>query len=172
MPNPPARPPLRRWIAPLLAVVILLVAAVFGTRAEAQPTPTRTMSHVARGSFQVQLQAQGEPATADGVSLGRTSLDKTFEGDFVGTGHGEMLSAMTAVKGSAGYVAIERVTGRLHGRSGSFVLQHGGTMDRGAQQLSIAIVPGSGTGELAGIAGVFHLRIDGGVHHYQLDYTL
>lgn len=172
MSNPPARPPLRRWIAPLLAVVILLVAAVFGTRAEAQPTPTRTMSHVARGSFQVQLQAQGEPATADGVSLGRTSLDKTFEGDFVGTGHGEMLSAMTAVKGSAGYVAIERVSGTLQGRRGSFVMQHSGTMTRGAPQLSITIVPDSGTGELAGIAGVFKLEITGGKHLYEIEYTL
>lgn len=178
-PEPPASTPLRRWFAPLLAVVILLVAAVFGTRAEAQTsaphpnqTPTRTMTQVAKGSFNVQIQPQGEPAAADGVTTGRMSLDKTFEGDFTGTGRGEMLSAMTAVKGSAGYVAIERVSGSLNGRRGSFVMQHTGTMTRGAPQLSITIVPDSGTGELTGIAGVFKLEITGGKHLYELDYTL
>lgn len=130
------------------------------------------MNPPARGQFTVKMVPLGEPDAADGVTLGRMALDKVFDGDLAGTGHGQMLTALTPVKGSAGYVAIERVTGRLHGRSGSFVLQHGGTMDRGAQQLSIAIVPGSGTGELTGIAGVFHLRIDGGVHLYELDYTL
>lgn len=173
MPNPPARRPLRRWIAPLVAVVILLVAAVFGTRAEAQPTATpRPMNHIAKGSFTVQIQPQGEPAGADGVSLGRMLLDKTFEGDFTGTGRGQMLTAMTAVKGSAGYVAIEQVSGSLHGRRGSFAMQHSGTMSGGAQQLSITIVPDSGTGELVGIAGIFKLEISGGKHLYQIEYTL
>ena len=176
-PPSPDRSPLRRWLAPLLAVVILLVAAVFGTRAEAQTptpltTPTRTMTHIAKGSFNVQIQPQGEPAAADGVTLGRMSLDKTFEGDFSGTGRGEMLSAMTAVKGSAGYVAIERVSGSLNGRRGSFVMQHTGTMTRGAPQLAITIVPDSGTGELTGIAGVFKLDITGGKHLYTIEYTL
>jgi hypothetical protein len=170
-------PPLRRWLAPLLAVVILLVAAVVGTRAEAQTPPpsgnlSRTMTHIAKGSFKVQIAPQGEPASADGISLGRMSLDKTFEGDFAGSGRGEMLTAMTAVKGSAGYVAIERVSGTLHGRRGSFVMQHGGTMNRGAQQLSITIVPDSGTGELTGITGVFRLDITGGQHLYEIEYTL
>jgi hypothetical protein len=177
IPPSPAPAPLRRWFAPLLAVVILLIAALFGTRADAQtathkPTSTRTMTHVAKGSFNVQIQPQGEPSAADGVSLGRMSLDKTFEGDFTGTGRGEMLSAMTAVKGSAGYVAIERVSGSLNGRRGSFVMQHTGTMTRGAPQLAITIVPDSGTGELTGIAGVFKLRQAEGKHFYEIDYTL
>ena len=173
MPNPPARPPLRRWIAPVLAVVILLVAAVFGTRAEAQPTATpRPMNHIARGSFTVQIQPQGEPAGADGVSLGRMSLDKTFEGDFTGTGRGQMLTAMTAVKGSAGYVAIEQVSGSLHGRRGSFVLQHDGVMTRGARQLAITVVPDSGSGELAGLAGRMDIQIADGKHYYTFDYEL
>ena len=182
-PPSPDRSPLRRWFAPLLAVVILLVAGVFGIRAEAQTpappstptptaTPTRTMTHIAKGSFNVQIQPQGEPSAADGVSLGRMSLDKTFEGDFAGTGRGEMLTAMTAVQGSAGYVAIERVSGILNGRRGSFVMQHGGTMTRGAPQLAISIVPDSGTGELAGIAGVFKLRQAEGKHFYEIEYTL
>lgn len=130
------------------------------------------MSTVAGGSFVVEIKPQGEANTAEGGSLGRMSLDKTFVGDLVGTGKGEMLTAMTAVKGSAGYVAIERVSGVLHGRAGSFVLQHTGTMSAGAQQLSITIVPDSGTGALAGIAGVFRLKIEGGQHEYELEYSL
>lgn len=172
-PPPPARPSLRRWLAPVLAVVILLVAAVFGTRAEAQPlTPAHTMTHIAKGSFAVQIQPQGEPGGADGVSLGRMALDKTFEGDFTGTGRGQMLTAMTSVKGSAGYVAIEQVSGTLQGRRGTFAMQHSGTMHGGAQQLSITIVPDSGSGELTGIAGTFKLEITGGKHLYTIEYTL
>jgi hypothetical protein len=83
-----------------------------------------------------------------------------------------MLTAMTGTEGSAGYVAMERVTGTLHGREGSFVLQHTGTMNRGAQQLSIAVVPDSGTGKLAGIAGTFAIRIEDGRHYYDFEYSL
>ena len=130
------------------------------------------MTAVAEGSFSVELAPARDPVTVDGVSLGRMSLNKAFEGDLVGTGAGEMLTAVTPIKGSAGYVAIERVTGTLHGRAGSFVLQHTGTMDNGAQQLSITIVPDSGTGALAGIRGVFRLRIEAGRHDYELEYSL
>jgi hypothetical protein len=130
------------------------------------------MSGVAKGTFTVDTRPQGEPRVAEGVSLGRVSLSKRFEGDLAGTGDGEMLTALTAVQGSAGYVAIERVIGTLHGRSGSFVFQHTGTMDRGAQQLSITVVPGSGTGSLAGIAGTFRLNVVGGKHFYEFEYTL
>ena len=107
----------------------------------------------------------------DGL-LGRRSIDKTFRGELSATSVGEMLSAGTAVKGSAGYVAIERVTGTLQGRAGSFVFQHSGTMHGGQQQLSITVVPGSGTGALAGIAGSFSLSIVDGRHEYRFDYTL
>ncbi|MFT3818821.1 MAG: DUF3224 domain-containing protein [Rubrivivax sp.] len=127
---------------------------------------------VAKGSFTVEMKPQAEPATADGVSLGRMSLDKRFDGDLVAIGKGEMLTALTAVKGSAGYVAIERVTGTLHGRSGSFVFQHSGTMDKGAQQLAITVVPDSGTGALAGISGSFRISIAGGQHFYEFEYAL
>jgi hypothetical protein len=130
------------------------------------------MSAVAKGSFTVEMKPQGEPAAADGVSLGRMSLDKRFEGDLTGIGTGAMLTALTPVKGSAGYVAIERVTGTLHGRNGSFVLQHTGTMDRSAQQLSITVVPDSGTGALTGLAGTFKLSIVDGKHLYELAYSL
>ena len=130
------------------------------------------MNAVAKGTFVVQMKPQQEDSAQDDVSLGRMSLDKRFEGDLVATGSGEMLTAITPVKGSAGYVAIERVSGSLHGRSGRFVLQHSGTMNRGGQQLSITIVPDSGTSELTGIGGVFKLEIKDGKHFYVLDYSL
>ena len=130
------------------------------------------MSSVATGRFSVEMKPLSDPSVADGVSLGRMALNKRFEGDLQGTGQGEMLTAMTPVKGSAGYVAIERFTGTLHGRAGSFVFQHSGTMHDGSQQLSITVVPASGTGALAGIRGSFTLRIVDGRHEYRFEYTL
>ena len=130
------------------------------------------MPDVAKGTFTVEMKPQSEAGAINGVNLGRMSLDKRFDGDLVGTGKGEMLTALTPVKGSAGYVAIERVTGTLRGRSGAFVFQHSGTMDRGAQQLSITVVPDSGTGELAGISGAFKLNIVDGKHCYEFEYSL
>jgi Protein of unknown function (DUF3224) len=130
------------------------------------------MPTIAKGTFEVEMKPQSEPSVQDGVSLGRMSLDKTFQGDLVATGKGEMLTALTPVQGCAGYVAIERVTGSLHGRNGSFVFQHSGSMDGGAQQLSITAVPGSGTGELIGISGTFKLEIAGGKHFYEFEYAL
>ena len=100
------------------------------------------------------------------------SIDKQFHGDLTGTGKGEMLSAMTAVEGSAGYVAIERVSGCLHGRTGSFVFQHVGIMNRGEQQLTITVVPDSGAGELVGISGSFTIDIVDGQHQYIFTYSL
>ena len=124
----------------------------------------------ATGSFEVKLLPQ---SLADAESgLGRMSIDKVFSGDLQGTSKGEMLSALTAVKGSAGYVAIERVTGTLQGRSGSFMLQHLGTMNRGAPTLTVLVVPDSGTEGLAGIAGSLSINITDGKHFYTFDYTL
>jgi Protein of unknown function (DUF3224) len=130
------------------------------------------MSSIAKGSFSVEMKPLAEPVVADGVSLGRMSLHKQFEGDLVATSGGEMLTALTPVKGSAGYVAIERVAGTLDGRSGSFVFQHSGTMNGGDQRLSITVVPGSGTGELGGLSGSFTLRVDEGRHFYEFEYAL
>ena len=103
---------------------------------------------------------------------GRFKLAKRFHGDLDGTGEGEMLTAITDTKGSAGYVAIERVTGVLRGKRGVFVFQHAGTMSRGAQQLSITVVPDSGTGDLAGIAGTFRIQVEGKEHRYTFEYAL
>lgn len=130
------------------------------------------MNYRATGTFTVQMQPQREPETVDGVSLGRMSLDKQFMGDLVAIGKGEMLTALTGVNGSAGYVAIEQVTGTLYGRPGSFVFQHTGLMNRGTQQLSIVVVPDSGTGQLSGLTGIFTLSIVDGQHQYIFDYTL
>lgn len=127
---------------------------------------------LAQGTFDVQLTPQGAGDKAPGAALGRMALAKQFHGELEATSQGEMLTAMTEVKGSAGYVAIERVSGTLQGRAGSFVLQHSGTMARGAQQLSVAVVPDSGTGALLGIAGAMALTIADGQHSYSFDYTL
>lgn len=126
----------------------------------------------AQGTFTVQMTPQGEPDIADGLNLGHLSLAKTFAGDLVATSRGQMLTALTPIKGSAGYVAIERVTGTLHGRIGSFVFQHSGSMDHGAQRLTISVVADSGTGELAGIRGDFKITITDGQHFYEFEYSL
>jgi hypothetical protein len=109
---------------------------------------------------------------AEGSALARMSIDKQFRGDLDGVSRGEMLSAGTATRGSAGYVAIERVEGTLNGRRGTFVLQHTGTMNRGTPQLSIAVVPDSGTAELAGLSGTLNIIMADGKHAYEFDYTM
>ena len=123
----------------------------------------------ATGTFQVEL----IPQVTDGdARLGHLLIDKQFLGDLEATSKGEMLTGGTAVKGSAGYVAIELVTGKLHGRSGSFILQHTGTMDRGKPSLSVTVVPDSGTDELAGLTGKMAINIADGKHSYAFEYTL
>jgi hypothetical protein len=130
-----------------------------------------TGMHHARGTFDVTITpVPPAPDTAPDVP-GRMTLSKVFHGDLTGTGTGEMLATM-APEASGAYVAMERVTGSIDGHAGSFALVHRGLMDKGAQDLTITIVPGSGTGELAGIAGVFHLTIAGGEHRYDLAYSL
>src|SRR5580704_17922887 len=128
------------------------------------------------GSFEVKLTPQPPEDKADGSTLGRMSGDKQFHGDLEGTSKVQMLTAMTEVKGSAGYVAIERVTGTLRtpggARAGTFFLQHTGTMTRGVPQLSVTVVPDSGTGQLAGLTGKMTINIADGKHSYDFDYTL
>lgn len=126
----------------------------------------------AAGPFDVKVVPQGAADKAEGSTLARMSLDKQYHGDLEATAKGEMLTAATDVQGSAGYVAIERVTGTLNGRTGSFVLQHSGTLTRGAPTQNITVVPDSGTGQLAGIAGKLTVIIEGGKHSYEFDYTL
>jgi flagellar basal body rod protein FlgG len=129
------------------------------------------MTTHASGSFDVTLTPQAPDAIA-GAAIGRLVIDKQFHGDLEATSKGQMLAASTATEGSAGYVAIEQATGTLHGRNGSFVLQHSGTMARGAGQLAITVVPDSGTGELVGLEGTMTINIVDGKHMYGFDYTL
>ena len=124
----------------------------------------------AGGTFEVKVVPRGDQAVD--ANLGRMTIEKQFHGDLEATSKGEMLTAGTGVKGSAGYVAIERVAGVLQGRSGSFALQHSGTMTRGAPQLAISVVPDSGTDQLAGLAGNMTIEITDGKHSYNFDYTL
>ncbi|HWM84322.1 MAG TPA: DUF3224 domain-containing protein [Kofleriaceae bacterium] len=128
------------------------------------------MSTRATGAFEVTLTPQ--PADDPNTGIGRLIIAKHLRGDLEGTSEGVMLAFRTPVDGSAGYVAMERVTGALHGRRGSFALQHSGTSTRGALQLSITVVPDSGTDELAGLSGRMQIIVDGGAHTYELDYTI
>jgi hypothetical protein len=163
---------------PIAAIALagLLVALASGSSASAQPpspSPTRkeaAMPTRASGTFEVKLNPLA--VNEEDSVRGRMSIDKQFHGDLEATSQGEMLTAMSSVKGSAGYVAIERVSGTLKGRKGSFVLQHTGIMNRGEPSLTITVVPDSGTDELAGLAGKMSINIADGKHSYEFEYTL
>lgn len=124
----------------------------------------------ARGTFEVSFDPQPPYDTEGGITLGRVAIRKRFAGALEGNSTVEMLSAMTEVKGSAGYVALERVHGSLDGKRGSFVLVHCGLMNRGDGDLRVTVVPDSGTDELRHLAGTMTIDIVDGTHHYALDY--
>jgi hypothetical protein len=154
-----------------IAIVLTVCPSVrLGGDSMSSAITSEAAAEKAVGTFDVKLTAQddktGEPM------LGRMTIAKQFHGDLDGTSQGQMLTAMTDVKGSAGYVAMEKVTGTLRGRSGTFALQHSGTMDRGAQSLAISVVPDSGTGQLIGLSGTMKIIIADGKHSYEFDYTL
>jgi hypothetical protein len=152
----------------MVAVLVLGVCALAAGRQNSQ-TGAKTMH--ATGSFEIQMKAQG--GGTDGKTFPRFTSDKQFQGDLEGTSVGEMLASGPppgGPRGSGGYVAMERVTGKLGGRSGSFILQHSSTMNLGVQNQSITVVPLSGTGELAGLEGKMIIRIEGGKHYYDFDY--
>lgn len=130
------------------------------------------MTMHANGTFEVKLTPKATDDISEDPTLGRMIIDKQFQGDLEATSKGQMLTAVTAVDGSAGYVAIERVSGTLHGRNGSFTLQHSGTMTRGTPQLSVTVVPDSGTGQLVGIAGKMTIKIADGKHFYEFEYVI
>ena len=127
----------------------------------------------ATGTFKVDMKPlDGYTKGKKDIQMNRMSIDKSFDGDLTGTSKGEMLSAMTPVKGSAGYVAIEQVTGEIGGMNGSFVLQHFGTMHSGHERLILEVVPDSGTGELKGISGSMSIKIEDGQHFYEFDFSV
>lgn len=130
------------------------------------------MSNIATGTFEVRLPTLPFEGEAENSPLGRRSLVKRFSGDLDAGGSGQMMMAMGQVPGSAGYVAVERVTGTLHSKAGSFLLIHRGIMNRGEQELLITVVPDSGTDTLTGITGTFRIRIENGVHYYEFEYEL
>ena len=127
---------------------------------------------VARGTFDVTIEAEPPFFEQDGIKLNRNVIRKEFSGDLVGRSEGQMVAAYTATPGSAGYVAIEHFTGSVDGRSGSFLLQHHGLMEKGEAALTVTIVPDSGTGELAGIAGTLEIDNAAGKHSCVLQYEL
>lgn len=163
------------WHGRAATLSLLLLAAISASAwlqawtQPIRPRRERSVSAHARGTFEVTLTPQ--PGAADAVP-GRLTIAKRWHGDFEGTSEGEMLAAQTATQGSAGYVAIERVRGRLAGRTGSFVLQHSGIMDRGSPTLTITVIPDSGTEGLTGLAGRMTIQIEPGKHSYEFDYSL
>lgn len=155
-----------------LVAAILLSGPGGSLLAQTPATVKETVVTRASGTFEVKLNPQATAHDHAGAPLGRFSIDKQFQGDLVGTSKGEMLTGGTEVKNSAGYVAIERVSGTLHGKTGTFILQHSGSMNRGTPSLVITVVPDSGTGELAGLSGTMTITITDGKHSYVFDYTL
>lgn len=163
-----------------IVAAAILISLMIATPAHAQTNTSPSdsaqkgaaMPLHATGTFEVKLTPQGDGDKAEGSTLGRMSIAKQFHGDLEGTSKGEMLTAGTDVKNSAGYVAIERITGTINGHTGSFVFQHSGTLTRGAPTQSITVVPDSGTGQLAGITGKMIITIVDGKHSYDFEYAL
>jgi hypothetical protein len=157
---------------PVLMAATAVTLTGAAALAVAGDIPKGSLMTTARGSFEVKVTPVEQAPFADGLAMGRFTLEKQIHGDIEGTSRGEMLTGGTPVEGSAGYVAMERIEGTLHGRRGSFLLQHSGRMGSGAQELTITVVPDSGTGELAGLSGRFEILIEGGRHDYRFEYEL
>jgi hypothetical protein len=153
----------------MMRMVGFVLTLLLGSGAAVAQQKESPAMHVAHGTFTVKV-APLTPAPAEG--LGRFSIDKEIHGDLEATTKGEMFSAGDPKAGVAGYVAIEVVTGTLAGKQGSFALQHFATMDKSGPKMTVIIVPGSGTADFKGIAGTFAIKIEGGVHSYDLEYTL
>lgn len=163
---------------PAVLSTAILLAGMFASAAVSQNQPPQSakamkenkssMTTKASGTFEVKM----VPQTDDKSAVARYSLDKQFNGDLEGTSKGEMLAVGTATDGSAGYVAMEKVTATLNGRKGTFALQHSGTMTRGAPQLSITVVPDSGTDQLVGLSGKMDIKITDGKHFYSFEYVI
>lgn len=158
--------------------VCLLISFSSTTVAQTNSTAKTTkqeknpiMKH-ASGTFEVNLTPRQPDEEIENPAVNRMSIVKHFQGDLEAESVGQMLSFRTEVEGSAGYVAMERVTGMLNDRNGSFVLQHNGIMDHGESQLSVTVVPDSGTGELVGLEGTMTIKIENGKHFYEFEYTL
>ena len=161
-------------LAVLLAVSASALAPALHAQAPAPPKAKGTgMTSQAVGTFEVKVKPLPEDVKVPGLTVGRFSIDKEWKGDLAGTSKGEMMTTGGAVKGSAGYVAVEDMTASLKGRSGTFTLMHHATMKSGGDaRMLIVVVPDSGTGDLKGLAGTLEIIIEGGKHSYRFDYTL
>lgn len=156
-----------------LSFGVALAAQVTAPMSTIQLKKETRVTTVAKGTFEVQVVPLSEGARKDAWAPGRMSIDKQFTGDLEGTSQGEMQTAMTDVQGSAGYTAIERVSGKLHGREGTFLLQHFALMLRGVPgEWMVRVVPDSGTGQLKGLEGSLTITITGKQHAYALAYSL
>jgi hypothetical protein len=151
-------------------MILLLICALVFNGAFTQSKQGKVMTNRASGTFEVKMSPQDQGAD---MPVGRMMIDKQFQGDLEGTSKGQMLVASSdSVKNSAGYVAIEKVTGTLNGRRGSFYLQHSGVMTRGVGELAITVIPDSGTDQLVGLRGKMNIIIAEGKHSYEFEYTL
>lgn len=151
-------------------MILLLICALVFNGAFTQSKQGKVMTNRASGTFEVKMSPQDQGAD---MPVGRMMIDKQFQGDLEGTSKGQMLVASSdSVKNSAGYVAIEKVTGTLNGRRGSFYLQHNGVMTRGVGELTITVIPDSGTDQLVGLRGKMNIIIAEGKHSYEFEYTL
>ena len=172
------RPRLQARFLPTAGTAVCLLFSLHSAATSAHQVPSNPvilkelgMQHIT-GSFDVKLSPQAVAPGIEAAKLGRQSIDKQFHGDLNAHSLGEMLAAGTEVKGSAGYVALERVNGSLQGKKGSFVLIHNGIMTRGQAQLTVQVVADSGTDELTGLTGQMSIQISNGQHFYTFDYTL
>ena len=157
----------------MIVLGLTLAGVAISVRADAGASECiqKEVTMTARGTFEVKMTPQPQDDGAGG-GFDRLFGDKQFHGELDAVSKGQMLAARTAVEGSAGYVALELVTGKLNGRRGSFVLQHKGTMRKGVYNMNVTVIPDSGTDELAGIAGTMTIIIEGSKHSYSFEYTL
>jgi len=163
----------RFLVAAALMASMVATAAHALEQAAIPPSGVRVMTGQATGTFEVKVKPLPEDVKVQGVAVGRMSIDKVWSGDIVGTSKGEMMTTGGEVKGSGGYVAVEVMDVSLKGRRGTFTLMHHATMKNNADfRMNIVVVPDSGTGDLAGLAGKLEIIIEGAKHSYRLDYTL
>ena len=164
---------MRRPLA-LAAAAIVSLAPVAGAQSpeKGQGSKGKTMTQRAAGTFEVKMKSLPDDEKVPGVAVVRLAWEKDWTGDLEAASKGEMMATNAGDQGSGGYVAIEQVTGRLQGRTGSFTLVHKGTMGAGGVDIQIDVVPGSGTGQLAGLSGHITITIAGGKHSYAMDYAL
>ena len=161
------------FTASLFALLVFATLMPAANQSPEQNSKGATVSSHATGSFEVKSTPQPSGFKTEDPNLGRTTGEKRFHGDLEATSEVQMLTAGTGVKGSAAYVAIEKITGMLKGRNGTFVLQHSGTMNRGVPQLTVTVVPDSGTGQLGGLSGKMNIIISAdGKHSYDFEYAL